>query len=113
MRITPSTKAGRMSHLFLDLNMVCSQLSEDNTIKNLTVIRTGKPVTLIYIAISEPETTLRAMNELLFLLTVRSLDSIFRNPSTGGLKRLFSLIVDNGHQEDPDSPLTQMCLACC
>ena len=100
-----------MSHLFVDLNTVCSQSSEDKRIKNLTVTRTGKPVTLIYIGISEPETTFRAMNEMLFLLTLPSLDSVFRNPNTGGLKRLFSFIVDNGHGENPDSPLTQMCLA--
>ena len=76
-------------------------------------LRTVKTLlrSLINIAISEPETTFRAMNEFLYLLTQPSLDSVFRNGKTGRLKSIFVFLVDNGHGEDPDSPLTQMCLA--
>ena len=51
------------------------------------------------------------MNEFLYLLTKPSLDSVFHNSKTGRLKSIFVFLVDNGHGEDPDSPLTQMCLA--
>ena len=92
----------------LDANFEHSS-KEINGLQELKVRRTGKPVTLIYLGISEPE-TFRAMNEMLYLLTKPSLDSVFRNPDTGSLKSLFGLIVDNGHGEDPDSALTQMCM---
>ena len=101
-----------MTHLFIDLKQESYQEvnnSESKVVVNVT--RTGKPVTLLYLGISEPETTFRAMNEVLYLLTVPSLDSVFRNPTTGTLKNIFSFIVDNGHGEDPDSKLTQMCMA--
>jgi hypothetical protein len=51
------------------------------------------------------------MNELLYLITQPSLDSVFRNSKTGRLRSVFVFRVNNGHGEDPDSPLTQMCLA--
>ena len=92
----------------LDANFEHSS-KEINGLQELKVRRTGKPVTLIYLGISEPE-TFRAMNEMLYLLTKPSLDSVFRNPDTGSLKSLFGFIVDNGHGEDPDSALTQMCM---
>ena len=100
-----------MTHLFLDSNRVDEELgsNENGKIKEIAVTRTGKAVTLIYLGISEPETTFRAMNEIFYLLTLPSLDSYYRN--TGRLKGIFTFIVDNGHGEHPDSPLTQMCLA--
>ena len=101
-----------MTHLFMDLNQnneIHQQLNSAE-IKEIQVTRTGKPVTLIYLGISEPETTFRAMNEMLYLMTLPSLDVIFRNPNTGLLKSHLSLLVDNGHGEDPDSKLTQMCV---
>lgn len=76
----------------------------------IEVTRTGYPVVLVNIALTDTETTFRAMNEILYLLTRPELDNVFRNPTTGKLKTFFAFIVDNGHGEDPDSPLTQMCL---
>ncbi len=101
-----------MTHLFLDdvRNRISSSedTSEDNVVE---ITRTGRPASLINIAIAEPETTFRAMNELLYLITQSSLDSVFRNSETGRLRSVFVFLVDNGHGKDPDSPLTQMCLA--
>ncbi|CAB3988976.1 Hypothetical predicted protein [Paramuricea clavata] len=111
MKITPLTKAP-MTQLFLDLESVGEVSHEDNRMKKISVTRTGKLVTLLYLGISEPETTFRTMNEMFYLLTLPSLDSVFRNPDIGSLKRLFSFIVNNGHGEDPNSVLTQMCLVC-
>ena len=99
-----------MTHLFIDLNQSNYQQPSNGESKVINVTRTGKPVTLLYLGISEPETTFRAMNEMLYLLTLPSLDDVFRNPNTGTLKKKLSLIVDNGHGEDPDSKLTQMCM---
>ena len=44
------------------------------------------------------------------LLTDPSLDSVFRNPTTGKLKSVMLFIVDNGPSEMPSSPLVKMCL---
>lgn len=100
-----------MPHLFLDDVRNPSGSSDDSKSSIVEITRTGYPVSLINIAITEPETTFRAMNELLYLITQSSLDSVFRNSETGRLKSIFVFLVDNGHGEDPDSPLTQMCLA--
>ena len=43
-------------------------------------------------------------------MTLPSLDSFFRNPSTGKLKDEIILVVDNGPSEQPSSPLVQMLL---
>ena len=43
------------------------------------------------------------MNEMHYLVSLPSLDSIFRNASTGRLKSVLTFLVD--------SPLTQMCMA--
>ena len=96
-----------MAHLFLDNNQ---KVCEDDA-KTIEITRTGRPVLLINIAFFEHETTFRAMNEFLYLLTEPSLDKIFRNVKTGQLKSIFAFLVDIGHGEDLDSPLTQMCLA--
>ena len=59
-----------MTHLFIELkhgeNYQQLNTGESNFVN---VTRTGKPVTLLYLGISEPETTFRAMNEMLYLLT--------------------------------------------
>lgn len=51
------------------------------------------------------------MKELFLLLTMPGLDHLFRDESTGGLKKEFVFIVDNGPQEKPSNPLVQMCMA--
>lgn len=51
------------------------------------------------------------MNEILYLLTIPALDSLFRDKITGRLKKEFVFAVDNGPAEQPSSPLVQMCLA--
>ena len=99
-----------MTHLFLD-NTPNSHKSIKDDPNTIHLTRTGRPALLINLAYFEPETTFRAMNELLYLLTQPSLDNVFRNSVTGKLKCIFAFLVDNGHGEDPDSPLTQMCLA--
>ena len=72
-----------MTHLFMDLYNHKQQQPNTDKVKEIQVTRTGKQVTLIYLGILEPETTFRAMNEMLYLLTLPSLDVIFRNPNTG------------------------------
>jgi hypothetical protein len=99
-----------MTHLFLNNSRNTRKVSEEDP-SVIEVTRTGRPVLLINIALTETETTFRAMNKFFYLLTIPALDNIFRNPSTGRLKSVISFIVDNGHGEDPDSLLTQMCLA--
>ena len=98
-----------MTHLFLD-NTPNSHKSIKDDPNTIHITRTGRPALLINLAFFEPETTFRTMNELLYLLTQPSLDNVFRNSVTGKLKCIFAFLVDNGHGEDPDSPLTQMCL---
>ena len=96
-----------MTHLFME----APKTSVNEEAESVKVTRTGQAAVLINIAISEPETTFRAMNELLYLITRPHLDNIFRNSVTGKLKSVLCFIVDNGHGEDPDSPLTQMCMS--
>lgn len=100
-----------MTHLFMDTSSKTTTSSGTEEGKTIEVTRNGRAAILVNIALTEHETTFRAMNELLYLVTRPSLDNIFRNPKTGSLKSIFSFIVDNGHGEDPDSPLTQMCMA--
>jgi hypothetical protein len=96
-----------MTHLFMEV----PKTSVDEEVETVKITRTGQAAVLINIAISEPETTFRAMNELLYMITIPSLDKIFRNSVSGKLKSVLCFIVDNGHGEDPDSPLTQMCMS--
>ena len=77
----------------------------------MCVTRSGQAVTLLYLSFYESDTTFRCFNELLYLLTLPSLDSLFRNPSSGKLKEEFILVVDNGPSEQPSSPIVQMLLA--
>ena len=109
--ITPMT--------FLILNTVIKQQpsstiqelhlsTSDCTTLHLT--RTGQGVTLLNLSFYEPETTFRCLNELLYLLTLSSLDCFFRDHKTGSLKKEFTFVVDNGPSEQPCSPLVQMVL---
>ena len=72
--------------------------------------RTGQGVTLLNLSFFEPETTFKCLNELLYLLTLPSLDPFFRDQRTGALKKEFVFVVDNGPAEQPCSPLVQMTL---
>lgn len=103
------------THLFMDATKFQSSPGQDSDgsadkVEDRIVTRTGKTVMLVNIAFFEPETTFRGMNEIFHMLALPELDSIFRNPTSERLKSVFSFIVDNGHSEDPDSPLTQMCM---
>ena len=96
-----------MTHLFIN-PMRYEQKYDSSTLElSRVVTRTGVPVSIIYSAHFELETTFNAMNELLCMLTMPQPDFLFRM-DCGVLKKNFSFIVDNGHGEDPDS---QMCLA--
>ncbi|CAB3980263.1 Hypothetical predicted protein [Paramuricea clavata] len=103
------------THLIMDTSKFRSTLekqTDDSTdeIEKRIVTRTGQAVMLVNLSFFEPETTFRGMNEIFHMLTLPELDGLFRNPSSKKLKSIFNFIVDNGHSEDPDSPLTQMCL---
>jgi hypothetical protein len=71
--------------------------------------RSGKAATLLNLSYYEPETAIRSVNELLYLMTLPSLDSFFRNPSTGRLKDVLVSVVDNGVGM-PRSPIVKMLL---
>ena len=65
----------------------------------LYITRTGTAVTLINLLLYEPETVFKYLNEIFLLLTDPSLDSVFRNPTTGKSKSEMLFIVDNGPSE--------------
>jgi hypothetical protein len=67
-------------------------------------------VSLLYLSFYEPDTTFKCLNEFLYLLTLPSLDVLFRNPNTGKLKDEIIFVVDNGPSEQPSSPMVQMLL---
>lgn len=76
----------------------------------MCITRSGQVITLLYLSFFESETVFRCFNELLYLMTLPSLDSLFRNPSTGKLKDEIIFVVDNGPSEQPSSPMVQMLL---
>ena len=82
--------------------------TSDSTTLYLT--RSGQGVTLLNLSFYEPETTFKWLNEILYLLTLSSLDIFFRDLKTGKLKKEVIFIVDNGPSEQPRSPLVQMSL---
>lgn len=104
-----------MAHLLMESKILSS--SEEVTIPlssnsvSVSVMRTGKAVYLTYLSYYEPDTVLRCLNEVLFIMVQPSLDVFFRNPETGKLKENFVFISDNGPAEQPSSPAVQMCLA--
>ena len=62
----------------------------------LTITRSGQGVTLVNPSFFEPDTTFKCLNELLPLLTLPGLDSFFRDPINGKIKKEMVFIVDNG-----------------
>ena len=66
-------------------------------------------MTVLRLSHYENETVFRAINELLFLMTLPHLDSYFRNPNTRKFKQNFVFVIDNG-VDMPQSPLVQMLL---
>ena len=99
-----------MTHLFMETRQENADLIIPGTDVVLNVTRTGKAVTLVNLSLSEPETVFRVFNEILYLMSIPSLDAFFRNPETGKLKEIFAFIVDNGPSEAPGSLLVQMLL---
>lgn len=81
-----------------------------STETTLYITRTGQPVSLLYLSFYEPDTAFKCLNEILYLLTLPSIDTLFRNPSTGKLKQEIIFVVDNGPAEQPSSPVVQMLL---
>lgn len=85
----------------------CNDVDTDNLVY---ITRSGQAVCLLYLSSYEPDTTFKCLNELLYLLTLPSLDVLFRNPSTGKLKEEIVFIVDNRPSEQQCSPMVQMLL---
>ena len=98
-----------MTFLFLETRLTSTDTTSQDTVMHIT--RTGQGVTLLYLSFFEPDTTFKCMNEIFLLLANPSLDHLFRDSETGGLKKEFTFVVDNGPQEKPSSPLVQMCMA--
>lgn len=99
-----------MTHLFMDMPNVDLIIPGTETVVNVT--RSGKVVTLINLCLTEPETVFRVFNEIMYLMTIPSLDKFFWNPETGRLKEVMGFVVDNGPSEAPASFLVQMLLVC-
>ena len=106
-----------MTFLFMDTYITHREVhvesSEDTVVHTdnvMCITRSGQAMTLLYLSFFESETVFRCFNELLYIMTLPSLDSFFRNPSTGKLKDEILLVVDNGPSEQPSSPLVQMLL---
>ena len=97
-----------MTHLFMDMPNADLIIPGSETVVNVT--RSGKAVTLINLSLTEPETVFRVFNEIMYLMTIPSLDKFFRKPETGRLKEIMGFIVDNGPSEAPASFLVQMLL---
>ena len=97
-----------MTHLFMDMSNVDLLIPGLVTVVNVT--RSGKAVTLVNLSLTEPETVSRVFNEIMYLMTIPSLDKFFRNSETGRLKEIMGFIVDNGPSEAPASFLVQMLL---
>ena len=95
-----------MTHLFMDMSNVDLLIPGLVTVVNVT--RSGKAVTLVNLSLTEPETVFRVFNEIMYLMTIPSLDKFFRNPETGRLKEIMGFIVDNGPSEAPARFLVQM-----
>ena len=74
----------------------------------INVTRTGKAVTLINLSFTGSETVFRVFNELFLLMCIPSLDSFFRNQTTGKLKEMMGFIVDNGPSEAQNNFSVQM-----
>ena len=99
-----------MTFLFLETKITDTTYSLQDTTIHIT--RTGQGVTLLYLSLFEPDTTFKCMNKILLLATNPSLDHLFRDEVTGGLKKEFIFVVDNGpEKKNLTNPLAQMCTA--
>lgn len=78
-----------MTHLFMETRQENADLIIPRTDVVLNVTRTGKAVTLVNLLLSKPETVFRVFNEILYLMSIPSLDAFFRNPETGKSKEIF------------------------
>ena len=101
-----------MTFLFMDTAITHKETfyNEVHTDNVLYITRSGQAVSLLYLSFYEPDTTFKCLNEFLYLLTLPSLDVLFRNPNTGKLKDEIIFVVDNGPSEQPSSPMVQMLL---
>lgn len=101
-----------MTHLFMDikqeLQLDDTSLLIPKTHVVINVTRTGKAVTLINLSFTGSETVFRVFNELFLLMCIPSLDSFFRNQTTGKLKEMMGFIVDNGPSEAQNHFSVQM-----
>ena len=97
-----------MTHLFMDTSNVDLLIPGLVTVVNVT--RSGKAVTLFNLSLTEPKTVFRVFNEIMYLMTIPSLDKFFRNSETGRLKEIMGFIVDNEPSEASASFLVQMLL---
>ena len=99
-----------MTHLIMDPLQYETEARGENNVTSRIARGSGTLISIIYLAYFELETTFHGMNELFDMMFQRQLDHLFRS-ETGGLKKHFAFVVDNGHGEDTDSTLTKMCLA--
>ena len=101
-----------MTHLFMDikqeLQLDDTSLLIPKTDVVINVTRTGKAVTLINLSFTGSETVFRVFNELFLLMCIPSLDSFFRNQTSGKLKEMMGFIVDNGPSEAQNNFSVQM-----
>ena len=101
-----------MTHLFMDIKQEL-QLDDTSLLISKTdvvinVTRRRKAVTLINLSFTGSETVFRMFNELFLLMCIPSLDSFFRNQTTGKLKEMMGFIVDNGPSEAQNNFSVQM-----
>ena len=77
-----------MTFLFMDTAITHKETfyNEVHTDNVLYITRSGQAVSLLYLSFYEPDATFKCLNECLCLLTLPSLDVLFRNPNTGKLK---------------------------
>ena len=99
-----------MTHLIMDPLQYENEAGGENNLTSRIVCRSGTPISIIYLAYFELETTFNGMNELFDMMLQPELDHLSRS-ATGELKKYFAFTVDSGHGEDPDSLLTKMCLS--
>ena len=72
------------------------------------VTGSGRAVTLINLSYFKPSTAFRAMNEILHLMSVPSMEGKFRSSETNKVAKNFLFIVDDGAGGQPASTLLQM-----
>ena len=96
------SKSNKCSHSNVLQTQVKETLSQIDftglTGKLLTITRSGQGVTLVNPSLFEPDTTFKCLNELLLLLTLPGLDSLFQDPLNGKLKKEMVYIVDKAGQ---------------